>query len=177
MASYLTEDVTSTQFEQFVAGFRDEHRLGRDVLMGMSEAFQQRDTARIGQLFSQFDTGIGPHMRYEEETMYPALVETFGPEYIEKMLQDHDRALGTAGRLMELASHDPITEGDVREAQRLLRGLLPHVSDCDGLAIILERLPAEKQQAIAESRDRAVRDGTTVMQWAERRGRTPLPPA
>src|SRR5712664_2392066 len=95
-----TEDIMSTQFEQFIGGFRDEHRAARDILMGMSEAFQRRDTARIGELFSQFDVGIGPHMRYEEETRYPALVELFGPEYIEKMLQEHDRALGAAGRLM-----------------------------------------------------------------------------
>jgi len=36
--------------------------------------------------------------------MYPALVALYGPDYVERLLEDHDRAFGVAGRLMELAS-------------------------------------------------------------------------
>lgn len=49
-------------------------------------------------------------------------------------------------------------------------------SDCDGLAIIIEALSEDKQKAIAESRDRCIAEGPTVMEWAERRGRSPIPP-
>lgn len=41
---------------------------------------------------------------------------------------------------MELAGHPPITDEDAAEAERLVQGQLPHVSDCDGLAIIIEAL-------------------------------------
>lgn len=167
----------TSELQRFVDGFRNEHREARDILLGMIDAFRSRDGARFGELMKRMDEGLGPHMRYEEQTMYGALIPMLGAEYIENMIQDHDRMLGAAGRLMELAGHDPITDDDVAEAESLLRARLPHVSDCDGLAIIIEALPEDQQRAIVESRDRCLAEGVSVMQWAERRGRAPIPPA
>jgi hypothetical protein len=121
------------------------------------------------------DAGIGPHMRYEEEEMYPALASLFGEDYIERMLEDHDRAFGVAGRLMELAGHEPITDEDIEEGNRLIRQMLPHVTDCDGLVLAIEVLPPERQRAIFDARDRALAEGVSMMQWGERRGRQPIP--
>ncbi len=167
---------TKAELGRFVEGFRNEHREARDILLGMTQAFRDKDASRFGELMNQMNADLGAHMRYEEETMYPALVGFFGPGYIKKMLEDHDRMLGVAGRLMELAGHDPMTDEDAAEVERLLQGQLPHVSDCDGLAIIIEALPEDQQRAIVESRDRCIADGLTVMEWAERRGRAPIPP-
>ncbi|MBI2910627.1 MAG: hemerythrin domain-containing protein [Chloroflexi bacterium] len=171
-----TTGTTTRDIEQFIDGFRNEHRAARDVFLGIADAFRQRDAARIGELMGQANTGIGPHMRYEEETMYAALTDFFGPAYVEKMLADHDRALGVAGKLMELAAHTPITDADAAQATSLIQGMLPHVSDCDGLALFVEKLPAPQQRALVESRNRAVREGLTMMEWAQRRGRAPIPP-
>lgn len=119
---------------------------------------------------------IGPHMQYEEEDMYPALASLYGGDYVERMLEDHDRAFGVAGRLMQLAEHDPITDEDVAEGKRLIERLLPHVTDCDGLVLAIEVLPEAKQRRIFSARDRALGEGLTMMEWGERRGRAPQPP-
>lgn len=165
-----------TAITEFIQAFRDEHREARDILLGMMQAFRDRDAARFAELMNRMNEDLGVHMRYEEETMYVALEDFFGPGYVTKMLEDHDRMLGVAGRLSELAGHDPITAEDVAEAVGLLQQQLPHVSDCDGLGIIIEALPPERQQAILEARRRALADHLTVMEWAERRGRPPIPP-
>jgi hypothetical protein len=167
---------TRTDLDRFVEGFRTEHREALHALLGISEAFRQRDAARIGELMAKVNAGVGPHMQYEEETMYPQLVQFLGPEYVEKMVSDHDRGFGMAGRLMELAAHDPITDADIAEADRLVKGQIPHVSDCDGLVVFIELLPPAQQQALFDSRDRALREGLTMMEWGERRGRAPAPP-
>jgi hemerythrin HHE cation binding domain-containing protein len=172
----MTTTARETGLDRFVEGFRQEHREALHAFLGIAEAFRQRDGARIGELMGQANAGIGPHMQYEEETMYPSLVQFFGPAYVEKMLSDHDRAFGVAGRLMELAAHEPITEEDVAEADDLVKGLIPHVSDCDGLVVFLELLPPEQQRALCESRDRAVNEALTMMEWGERRGRAPAAP-
>lgn len=164
------------ELDRFVEGFRNEHRAARDIFLGIAQALQDRDAARIGELMGQADAGIGPHMQYEELEMYPALVDLFGEEYIEEMVRDHDRAFGVAGRLMELSQHDPITDEDIAEGKRLIQRLLPHVTDCDGLVLAIETLPEAKQRAIFEARDKALAEGITMMGWGERRGRTPLPP-
>jgi hypothetical protein len=164
------------EIEKFIDDFRNEHREARDILVGMMEAFRARDASRFGQLMTQMNADLGVHMRYEEEAMYAALEDYFGPGYVERMLQDHDRMLGAAGRLGELAAHDPITDDDAEEAVRLLQDRLPHVTDCDGLGIVIETLSQEKQRAILQARDRAAAERLTVMEWAERRGRAPILP-
>lgn len=153
--------------EQFAQIFRDEHRKVRDTLLDLILAFQKRDKARIQSLLNQAAIYTGPHFRYEEEALYPALVEIFGDEYIQQLLADHDRVIGTAKKLIELASKDSITDEDVMEATRLIRKVLPHVSDCDGLSIMVERLPTEKVQVILDTRDYSLREGLDLLCWAD----------
>jgi len=59
------------------------------------------------------------------------------------VLRDHDRAIGSAIRLVELAGKETFDDGDVARVARLIRGVLPHVSDCDGLSIMVEKFPDE----------------------------------
>jgi hypothetical protein len=73
-------------------------------------------------------------------------------------------------------SHDPITDEDVEEGERLIRNMLPHVTDCDGLVLAIEVLPEDRRRAIFAARDRALGNPVTMMDWGERRGRSPLPP-
>lgn len=152
--------------DQFTQIFREEHRKVRDVLLDLIQAFQERDRPRIHTLLNQAATYTGPHFRYEEESLYPALVKIFGEEYVEKLLDDHDGAIRSAGRLIQLGNKDPLTDEDIIEATRLIRGILPHVSDCDGLSIMVERLPNEEVQAILDTRDRSLSEGLNLIDWA-----------
>lgn len=164
--------------EEFTTIFRDEHRTVRDALLDLIRAFQDRDKARVRSLLDQAARFVGPHFRYEEEALYPALVEIFGDEYIERLFQEHDSAIGAAGRLVELAGRDPLTDEEVAEATRLLRGILPHVSDCDGLSIMVEVLGEGKVQSILAARERSLLAGLDLLSWAgEVRGRPIVAPA
>lgn len=164
---------TTTQFDlqEFTDGFRNEHRGGRDTFLAIGQALRARDTARIGELMGQANTLIGPHMQYEEEVMYPELAVLFGDEYVERMLADHDRAFTVAATLMEIASKPEITDGDIEAGNTAIQHLLPHVTDCDGLVLAVEVLPADAQQRIFAARHRAFEEGTTMMEWGARRGR------
>ncbi|MCC7360669.1 MAG: hemerythrin domain-containing protein [Anaerolineales bacterium] len=153
--------------EQFTQIFRDEHRQVRDTLLDLLEAFLARDRRRITALLNQTAALTGPHFRYEEESMYPALTVIFGDEYIAKLFSDHDRAIGVAKRLVELAGQETLTNQDVTEAVRLIRLLLPHVSDCDGLSIMVERLPEAQVQQILNTRDFTGQAGLNLLAWAD----------
>jgi len=165
-----------TNLERFTEGFRNEHRAARDIFLGIGRALAERDAPRIADLMAQANEIIGPHMQYEEEEMYPALAPLYGSGYVERMLEDHDRAFGVAGRLMQLAEHDPITDEDVAEGNGLIERMLPHVTDCDGLVLAIEVLPEARQHGIFAARDRALKEGLTMMEWGERRGRAPRHP-
>ena len=153
--------------DQFTETFRDEHRQVRDTLLRLMQAFNERDLPRVRSLLDQTATLTGPHFRYEEEAVYPALTEFFGDEYVEQLYGDHDRAIRTAKQLVELAGKEALTDDDVKAAVRGVRSVLPHVSDCQGLAIMVECLSDAQVQAILDTRERSLKAGLNLLQWAD----------
>ena len=160
--------------DRFTQIFREEHRAVRDTLLDLIVAFQERDKARILSLLNQTAALTGPHFRYEEEALYPGLVEIFGEEYVEKLLCDHDQAIGRANVLVGLAGKEQLTDEDVTKATRIIRSILPHVSDCDGLSIMVERLPESKVRFVLEARDRSHQAGLDLLRWASQVRNRPI---
>jgi hypothetical protein len=152
--------------ERFTELFRVEHRQVRDGLLELIEAFEARDQEGARTLLARLAALTGPHFRYEEEALYPALVGIFEEAYVELLLSAHDKAIASARRLVALASQDALSDEQVREAVHLIRTILPHVSDCDGLSIMTERLPQGQVQAVLDARDRSLREGLDLLQWA-----------
>jgi hypothetical protein len=152
--------------QKFAQLFHEEHRQVRDLLLDLQQAFEQRDNTRAQQIVDQIAKLTGPHFRYEEESVYPVLVSIFGEEYVDKLLSDHDRVIASAKRLASLAQTSPLDEEHVNEARTLVRSVLPHVSDCDGLSIMVERLPEEQVSNILQSRARALAEGLDLTRWA-----------
>jgi hypothetical protein len=153
--------------DQFTQMFREEHRSVRDVLLDLIQALQERDRARIQSLLTQTAALTGPHFRYEEESLYPGLVEILGEEYIQKLLRAHDVAIGTAKELVEMAGKELLTDDDVAKAVLFVRSILPHVSDCDGLSIMVERLPEEMVETFFASREHARSENLNLLEWAD----------
>lgn len=59
---------TTSELGRFVDGFRDEHRGARDILLGMMQAFRDKDAARFGELMNEMNTDLGAHMRYRSDS-------------------------------------------------------------------------------------------------------------
>lgn len=138
----------------------------RDLLLDLIDAFTAWNVERVRTLVARIAEVTGPHFRYEEEALYPALVQIFGSGYVEHLLRAHDFAIRAAERLLEIAAL-PVFEGaDVEEGIHLARGILPHVSDCDGLSIMVERLPEEEIQAVLDARERSRAAGLNLLRWA-----------
>jgi hypothetical protein len=163
--------------EKFTTIFRAEHRRVRDLLLEMMKAARSGDRvgfrARLGQLAAL----TGPHFRYEEESLYPELTAFFTEEYVEKLYGDHDMAIRSALRLADLAGQGQLSDADAQSAVRTLQSILPHVTDCDGLSILIETLPEDKLRSILETRDRANERGLDLIAWAEQERDRPLPVA
>ncbi len=153
--------------DRFTQIFRQEHRQVRDLLLDLIAAFEARDLPRVRALLGQVAALTGPHFRYEEEALYPALTAIFGQDYIDELLGAHDRTIAGARRLVELAGKAELTEEEVAEAVGIVRGILPHVSDCDGLSIMVERLPEDQVQAILDRREASLAAGLDLLRWAE----------
>ncbi len=59
--------------DRIIDMYRAEHRDLRDNLLALIEAFKARDKRKIRPLIKAVDEAGGPHMRCEEEAIYPAL--------------------------------------------------------------------------------------------------------
>ena len=163
--------------DEFTAAFRAEHRQIRDILLELMNAFQNRDKPRIQRLLEQLARDAGPHFRYEEEALYPAVAQIMGRNYVEELLWDHDYALAASARLAVLACQQQLSQQEVLEAIAALRSMLLHTSRCDGLAIVAEQLPDEKIRSIISAHARAVEAGLPLVKWAaEVRERLPEAP-
>lgn len=160
----MTEEATISN--QFAQVFRNEHRAIRNALFGLIKAFETKSPTGIGSSLTTVATLTGPHFRYEEEALYPSLVGIFGEHYIGKLLSDHDYAIRTAKKISALAGSDTLTNKQVREAVGLIRSILPHVSDCEGLSIMTETLPSGKLVAVLKARERAALQGLDLLTWA-----------
>ena len=153
--------------DRFATVFRQEHREIRDAILDLIEAARRDDTIGARRLVWRLAELIGPHFRYEEECLYPALVEFFGPEYLESLCTEDDSAIGAARRLAELVERAAPSASDREEMEALARGLLPHVSDCEGLSIMVERLPEPDVVRILERRRRAWEQNLDLPSWAD----------
>jgi hypothetical protein len=158
--------VAVSPFDRFATVFREEHRIVRDLLLDLVDGYETGNPGRAGKVLSEVARITGPHFRYEEEALYPALVPVFGPDYIEKLLGDHDLAIASARRLVELTDDRALSAAETSEAVRLTRGILPHVSDCEGLTIMVELFPEPALESVLESRARAREAGLDLLTWA-----------
>ncbi len=150
--------------DEFTKIFKEEHRLVRDGLFDLIDAFAERDNGRAGELLGYIAGLTGPHFRYEEETLYPLLVQIFGPEYVDGLIDDHDVAISAARQLVALAGGE-IGDEEIKESRRLIRTILPHVSDCDGLSIMVERLSADEVAQVFAKRDETQAANLDLLTW------------
>ena len=61
------------------------------------------------------------------------------------------------------------------ECVNTVRSILPHVSDCEGLSIMVERLDDEIVNTICDSMENARKENPPLIEWSETtRNRKPL---
>jgi len=161
--------------EQFFSEFRQEHREIRDYLLGMISSLMKEDIEKTGEILSQLNDLAGPHFRYEEEALYPALIDIFGESYINKLLTDHDLAIARAKKLKSTIQKEKVSAEEITECINTVRSILPHVSDCEGLTIMVEKLDNSVMDTILKSMEDARAENAPLLEWAEKvRNRKPL---
>ncbi len=148
--------------EEFNEIFRDEHRQLRDVLLGLIDAFQSNDSERAREGIAEMAEQAAPHFHYEQEALYPALADVHGDEYVEKLLDEHAQAIAAAQQLAELAEQEELNPEEFEYGLDLVRQLLPHVSDRDGLAVMVEVLEPEVIKKIHKAQKESKSSGVNL---------------
>ncbi len=149
-----------------ITEFREDHRKVRDGLLDIIEALGAKDVAKAGKILGGINTMVGPHFRFEEDAFYPAL-RVFLGEYVDQLLKEHDGVIETAKACAALLAKDSITDEEAKEASDAARKLLVHVSNCDGLAILSERLESSEMDRLADKFAADRKAGVSLLDWAD----------
>lgn len=149
-----------------IAEFREDHRKVRDGLLDLIDALQSKDAVKARKILGKINVLVGPHFRYEEETLYPALRVLLG-EHVDQLLKEHDGVIATARSCADLLKKDSLTDGEAKQAATAARTLLIHVSNCDGLSILSERLSKKELDNLSEKFAAARKTGVPLLDWAE----------
>lgn len=147
--------------------FREDHRKVRDGLLEIIEALQAKEVKKARGILGRINVLVGPHFRYEEEALYSTL-RVFLGEYVDQLLKEHDGVIDTARACADLLKKDSLTDDEAKEAAKAARALLVHVSNCDGLAILSERLKPEELDELTEKFVSTRKAGVSLLEWAER---------
>ena len=146
--------------------FRQDHRKVRDGVLSIIDALKAHDLPKAREILGGLNTLAGPHFRYEEEALYPAL-RTFLGEYVDQLLEEHGGVIGTARTCAQLLGKDSLTDEEADAAAGAARKILVHVSNCDGLAILSERLTPRELDALGEKFLAARTSGVPMLEWAD----------
>ena len=148
-----------------IAEFREDHRKVRDGLLDIIKALQSKDVLKAREILGNINVMIGPHFRYEEETLYPRL-RTFLGEYVDQLVKEHDGVIDTARACANLLGKNSLTDKEANDAANAARALLVHVSNCDGLAILSERLGKSEIDYLGEKFTASRKAGVPLLDWA-----------
>ena len=161
--------------KDFFTEFRNDHRQIRDLIMNLIRAFIQNDILKAEKLLFILNEIAGPHFQFEEEVLYPELIPVYGPEYINKLYIDHDLVIARVIKLKELISNSKFNPEECDKGLRLLEGLFPHLTDCEGLSIMVETLNEKTIERITKNMEETRKKNNNLLLWAaNERGRNML---
>lgn len=150
-----------------IAEFREDHRKVRDGILEIAAALRNKDVKKAREILGTLNVLTGPHFRYEEEYLYPALRTLLG-EYVDQLVSEHDNVIETARVCASLLAKDSLTDKESADATNAAMQLLIHVSNCDGLAILSERFDKKQMDDLADRFEEARKKGVPLLEWAEK---------
>ncbi len=149
-----------------IVEFREDHRKVRDGLLDLASAAETGDVTKARDILGQIDALTGPHFRYEEETLYPAMKEFLG-DYVDSLVEERAGIIDTAKTAAKVLSQPSISKEEGQAVAKAARALLVHVSNCDGLNILAERFSQEKLDELGERFAQSRSEGVPLLRWAD----------
>ncbi len=149
----------------FIAELRKDHRKVRDRLLDLIGALGSKDFALAREILAALDVMVGPHFRFEEEHLYPAL-RVFLGDHLDRLVKEHDEVIETARSCVELLRKATVTDEEARQVADAARAMFVHVSNCDGLLLFCELLEPAVIDELSRKVEAAREAGVPLLEWA-----------
>jgi len=146
--------------------FRSDHRIVIDKLFELEAAFKKHRLEDAKRIVDELDLLAGPHMKFEEEYLYPTLRRSLGDIRVDELLHEHGDAAAVIKNLRKILNKPEFTREDSKTAVEKLSGFLIHVSNCEGLNLLIEKvLSVEERRKLAIKLFEARLEGKPLTEW------------
>ena len=149
--------------------FHSDHTKVVEALIELRESVRTENLPLMRATLEQANHLVGPHFKFEELYLYPALKEFVGEAGLQRLLNEHDGVFRGVVNLVKIAGLGEWTPADRERAQASLELIWEHPVTCDGLSLYIERLPEAQRQELLEKMDEMRREGTTLLRYREER--------
>jgi iron-sulfur cluster repair protein YtfE (RIC family) len=152
--------------------FHADHQKVVSTLTNLRDAISKRDIAAVRALLEATDKHVGPHFKFEELYLYPALRRFVGEAYVQRLVNEHDGIFRSVRRLRQLAGETSWSEADYESAMTNLDLIYEHPIGCDGLSLWIERMSGQEQSELLGEMLEVRHLGTTLSEYERERLRS-----
>lgn len=149
--------------------FHSDHQKVVGALFELRQSIATRNIPRIREILESAEGLVGPHFKFEELYLYPALERFLGEASVKRLLVEHDGIFRSVGRIAQLAQKDSWSDADAESAAANLDLIYEHPIACDGLSLWMERLPAGEQNDLLGKMQQVRRQGTRLSDYRRER--------
>jgi hypothetical protein len=149
--------------------FHADHQKVVNALFDMRQAIAAREVGRVRSILAVAEKLVGPHFKFEELYLYPALEPFLSEGRIKRLLNEHDGIFRGVRHIAKLAQKDTWLDADAHSAMENLEVIYDHPVTCDGLSLWIEKLPSERQEELYYQMQECRRQGTTFSEYYRER--------
>ena len=72
---------------------QDDHKKARDAYFDFIKAIDQHDSRQAKDIFNVLDAVMGPHWKWEEESLYEAVKAHLSEDLYTSLMKEHDECI------------------------------------------------------------------------------------
>lgn len=149
--------------------FHDDHKKVVSALFELRQAITGCDVPRARQILDAAENLLGPHFKFEELYLYPALEPFLGEAYGKRLLNEHDGIFRSVRKIAQLARSDSWDDTQHQSAMANLELIYEHPISCDGLSLWIERLPLKEVEDLYQKMVAVRKQGTKLSEYYRER--------
>lgn len=149
--------------------FHADHQQVVSALVELRQAISETNVRQVRSILNAAEGLLGPHFKFEELHLYPALEPFLGGHGVKRLVREHDEVFQHVGRIADLARKDAWSAQDYRSAQDSLEFISEHPIACDGLSLWMERLSTEQRGDLYAKMEQIRSQETTFSDYARER--------
>jgi hypothetical protein len=149
--------------------FHADHQRIVDTLLTLRRALCQADRARLRAALDDADRLLGPHCKWEEVFLYPALSGLVGEVRVQRLMTEHDGVYRSLRRLTDLAGLRVWSDAERVAAPEHWGLLVEHATNCDALGPYVALLPSQRLSECAQGLWALRRSGVRLAEYCRER--------